>query len=130
MKRIASVLALLGCLLHATLLPWHAAYAKGAAASTAVSEAAQLAQDLLIICHSDGTFEAQGAAQSPAEKQQQQAECLLCKGIMGFQLVVLAAAEIGLLAPPPAERFSLVSDAVHVDGISIAPRSRGPPLPV
>lgn len=125
MKRLASVLALLGCLLHATLLPWHAAYAKGAP----VSDAAQLAQDLLINCHGDGTgtLEADGTTQKPAERQ---AECLICKGVMGFQLVVLAAAEVGLLAPPPAERFVMASDAVVSDGVSIVPRSRGPPLSV
>ena len=126
MKRFASVLALLGCILHATLLPWHAAYAKGAPASGA----AQLAQDLLIICHGDGTgaSEMEGAAHKPAE--QQQAECLICKGIVGFQLVVLAAAQAGLLAPPPAAAFEVLSNAVVRDGITIVPRSRGPPLPV
>ena len=125
MKRLASILALLGCILHATLLPWHAAYAKG----VPVSDAVQLAQDLLINCHGDGTGAsvADDTGQKPAE---QQAECLICKGIMGFQLVVLAAAELGLLAPPPAERFDIASDAAVHDGVRIAPRSRGPPLPV
>lgn len=128
MKRLASVLALLGCILHATLLPWHAAYAKGAFNAGANSEAAQLAQDLLVICHGDGTGVDTSALPAQQPGDQQQAECLVCKGLVGFQLVILAAAEIGLLAPPPPARFAAAPDAVSIESIAILPRSRGPPL--
>lgn len=123
-KRLTSVLALLGCILHATLLPWHAASAKGAVNP----EAAQLAQDLLIICHGDGTgADAEALPAESDDQKQQQAECLICKGLAGFHLVVLAAAELGLLVPPPPARFIAASDDVSVAGLSIQPRSRGPP---
>lgn len=125
MKRVASVLALLGCLLHAILLPWHAANAKGGP----VSDAAQLAQDLLVNCHGDGTgtSELGGIQREPSE---QDGGCPICKGIPCIHLVVLAAAQAGLLGPPPAEQFSVASDAIGQDGFSVVPRSRGPPLPV
>ena len=123
MRRFASLLALMGCLLHATLLPWHAA-----ARMPAQLDAERLAQDLLVICHGAGGTTTSEAPADPGSGDQSQ--CPICKGIVGFQLVVLAAAELGLLERT-AVRVAL--DATRDDPTSscaIQPRSRGPPLTV
>ncbi|RTL72028.1 MAG: hypothetical protein EKK41_06925 [Hyphomicrobiales bacterium] len=118
MRRFASVLALLGCFVHALLLPWHAA-----ARMPAQLEAQQLAQDLLVICHGAG-----GSGELPAVPgSSDPTECPICKGIMGCQLMVLAAAELGLLERP-VERIALVpSHEIGRSHFKLQPRSRGPP---
>ncbi|MDX2205012.1 MAG: hypothetical protein NW223_19840 [Hyphomicrobiaceae bacterium] len=119
MRRTASLLALLGCLVHALLLPWHAA-----ARLPAQMEAARLAQDLSVICHgAGGTI----SGELPAVPAPEGSECPVCKGVLGLQLVVLAAAELGLLERP-VERVALEPGrAVAAPGVTLAPRSRGPP---
>ena len=121
MRRLAATLALLAIFLHATLLPWHAA-----ARTPAVLEAQQLAHDLMIICHgAGGTTTPDAPAQLPGDPGQQ---CPICKGIMGFGLVVLAAAELGLLHRVERRIDQPLADDTIVTGVSFTPRSRGPPL--
>lgn len=118
MRRFASVLALLGCFVHALLLPWHAA-----ARMPAQLDAQQLAQDLQVICHGAGGAEELPAAPGSSDPT----DCPICKGIMGCQLMVLAAAEFGLLERR-IERIALVP--AREDGpshLTLQPRSRGPP---
>ncbi len=118
MRRFASVLALLGCFVHAMLLPWHAA-----ARMPTQLEAQQLAQDLLVICHGAG-----GAGELPVVPGSgDPTECPICKGIMGCQLMVLAAAQLGLLERPIARIALAPSDERARSGLSVQPRSRGPP---
>lgn len=121
MRRSASLLALLGCFLHAMLVPWHAA-----ARMPAQFDAQQLAADLQVICHGAGGTTTADIPAMPGSGDQ--TDCPICKGIMGFQLVVLAAAELGLLERQIGQIALAVSHDDAAPGVTLSPRSRGPPL--
>jgi hypothetical protein len=122
-RRLPTVLALLGCLIHAMVLPWYAA-----SQSAAHSSAAALAADLSVICH--GGLAAKADGRQPGLPQQPSGpipDCPICKGLVGLHFAVLAVHEIRLLEPvaigdlvPPAGR-GLNSQIVF------SPRNRGPP---
>lgn len=125
MRRVWAALALLGCFMQALVLPWHVS-----SRLPVTFSASALAGDLVVICHTDGTTSTTSALPGPEQPADPSAECLVCKGMLGFQLVVLAAAQAGLLAPDTRPVFFRPA---HIDGVStvaVAPRSRGPPLSI
>jgi hypothetical protein len=126
-RRLPTLLALLGCLINALVLPLHAATH---APSNALDAA--LAADLAIICHGDPAAAAGDPANTPLPAPQAPADpgndCPICKGIISFQLAILAVAEIGLLEPAiTAVVFPRVDDRLSPSS-PIAPRNRSPPL--
>jgi hypothetical protein len=121
------LLALLGCLINAVALPSHAAVH---APSNALDAA--LVADLAIICHGDpaaaGGDPANTTSPAPQAPGDPGSDCPICKGIIGFQLAILAVAEIGLLErATTAVVFPRTDDRVSLSSL-IAPRSRAPPL--
>ena len=122
MKRWWAVLALLGCLFQATVLPIHASI-RAAQAHTA----AWLNGELGVICHK-GDAPASPAQQAPPGEQPQPSDdCPICKSTAAFQLAVLAFAELGLLETPSSELFACSANERSADSRPSDPRSRGPP---
>lgn len=127
LRRLAATLALCGVLVHAGLLPWHTVSRFLAGIATD-----GLAADLMVICHGDGRPANAGNAVDdlPVPPATPQTHCPICKGLASFHHALLAAAQLGISArrtagfePPP--RVESVATAHR-----LAPRSRGPPLPV
>ena len=57
-------------------------------------------------------------------------ECEICRSLAGMSLALLAAAELGLLAPVAAPVNWPIPDSAAGDLAAIEPRSRGPPASV
>lgn len=123
MGRIARGLALLGVVLHVTLVSWHAA-----AQLAARHELGRLAADLAVLCHAPDSENAARApaAPSPAERT---LDCPICQGLAASHAAIAQDAPV---VPPPSDRYgrvSMPSDAAALTAAVIVPRSRGPPLP-
>jgi hypothetical protein len=111
-------------LIHATLLPWHAA-----TRASLQSDAVALAADLATICHSANLTQ---TARAPTQQSPSDSDtiCPICKGLVGLQLAVLPASE-PFVSAPPANRSFLVPVAERAaEAILPQPRSRGPPTAV
>lgn len=123
MRRLPTVLALLGCLVHAMVLPWYAA-----SRSAAHANALALAADLSVICHG-GVAVGGDDAQAPLPKQPggPLPDCPICKGLVGLQFALPAALEIRLPERIAQGELALPADRGFEARVVFAPRNRGPP---
>jgi hypothetical protein len=118
-RRLSTVLALLGCIVHAMVLPWWAGSRLPAHWS-----AAALSADLSVICQG-------GAADADVPLPSQQdpnSECPICKGLMGLQFAILVAAQAGLLERVANIQRIRLPQVEPRKNIVFSPRNRGPPL--
>jgi hypothetical protein len=124
-RRVPTFLALLGCLINALALPLHAASHPAPSPLDAA-----LAADLAIICHGDGATTTDSARKpAPPGPMDQSNGCPVCKGVIGFQLAILVAGEIGMLEPASTEVGAFLPDDDRLSAPTLfAPRSRAPPL--
>jgi hypothetical protein len=125
-RRWATVLALLGCIIHAMVLPWHAASRHPGHWSSIA-----LAADLGAICHG-GAAKAGDSALPPAPEApaDTKIDCPICKGLLGQQFAVIASS---VMEPPVrVAREQLLPAADHGSSSCFfqSPRNRGPPLSV
>jgi hypothetical protein len=120
-RRLPAVLALIGCIVHAMVLPWWLA-----SRLPVHWTADTLGADLLVICHN-------GAATTAQEDLPQRAphdpssDCQICKGLIGLQFAILVAAQAGLLERVAEAQPSWLSSVELRDTVLRAPRNRGPP---
>ena len=122
MRRLPTFLALLGCLIHAMVLPWYAA-----SLSAAHSSAAALAADLSVICHG-GVAEAAGTLSGvPQQPSAPGSDCPICKGLVGLQFALLAAQDIRFLERVASGDLVPSADRGLNSRIVFNPRNRGPP---
>jgi Protein of unknown function (DUF2946) len=121
-RRLPTVLALLGCLIHAMVLPWYAA-----SRSAAHSAAAALDADLAVICHG-GAAEAAGAQSGvPQQPNGSGSDCPICKGLVGLQFALLATQEVRFLERAASGDLAPSADRGLISQIVFIPRNRGPP---
>jgi hypothetical protein len=121
-RRLPTILALLGCIIHAMVLPWYASSRYPAHWS-----AAALAADLSMICHGGIATPSDGAAMPAPGQPNPKSDCPICKALVGLQLAVLVAGQAGLLervAGP--ERHWLPEEGAR-EHVVVVPRNRGPP---
>lgn len=115
-------LALLGVLLHATLVPWHAS-----ARQAERSVLAELVADLGLLCHGGRGGDARAPdPQIPTDPSQ---DCPVCQGLGASKLAVVA--EPGGLAVPRTAGVRLWTENSRPSPVLavLEPRSRGPPQP-
>jgi hypothetical protein len=124
-RRQATVLALLGCIVHAMVLPWYAASRLPAHWS-----AAALAADLAVICHGDAVAAADGATSPAPTQPMPNSECPICKGLVGLQFAILVTAQAGLLERTTGEAHLPPADVSARGHAILVPRNRGPPFAV
>ena len=131
MRRASAIAALIACLVYATVLPWHgamrAAWLSSAEASLAVAMQSSLCLGGMPADARIAT--APGSASDPANDELPPAgvDCPVCKSLAAMGMVVLAAAELGLLDRPVGQQVWHLPDWSASDLASIDPRSRGPP---
>lgn len=125
-QRFAAVLALLGALTYATLLPWHV---------TSSFAARSLERDLLSALHvicapgqaTQGTL-ALAQTGEPDTPVEHVTGCPICKGLAAFQLAVLPSDIATTPVFAVRATFDRVADRAGHPVAGIIPKSRGPPL--
>jgi hypothetical protein len=122
-RRLATILALLGCVIHAMVLPWYAA-----SRFPAHWSAGALAADSAVICHAGVATTSDGPT-LPVPGQPN-SDCPICKGLVGLQFAVLVAAQAGLLERKASPQHLRPVDAAVRKHIVFVPRNRGPPFSV
>lgn len=122
LHRIAAGLALLGVMLHVTLLPWHEGLRVAAR-----HQLATLTADLGALCHGGRVSDTDERA--PTTPRPGAPDCPVCLGLAASQLAVAVAVEP--LARPNVRTLARVlpRDDVAHGASSVEPRSRGPPAP-
>ncbi len=124
-RGLAAGLALLGLVFHATVLPWH-----GASRFAITLAEAALAADLVPICHRDAGLPYDGSGDQLPAPADPRSECPICKGLSAHHFAVLPTILLCPLGQEP-ERFAGITGEGIPTGIRLlAPKSRGPPLPV
>lgn len=120
-RRLISLLALACCVVYATWVPWLGAI-------MAAERALALELTGQEICIGSGRTADATDARSTGEQQPARsgADCPICKAVGAFQLVILAAAELGLLEPA-AYHYAAPADERPSASPQVVPRSRGPP---
>lgn len=123
-RSFAAALALLGVLLHATLVPWHAG-----ARAAARSAPSDLLSDLTVICHSGtaGAVDVRVNLPDGSGQSDRRQDCLVCKGLAAATLAVLA---VPCPVPVPTDQRVIdvkPADRVTIELVALQPRSRGPP---
>ena len=132
MRRAGAIAAVLACIVYTMLATWHGVLMQSAS-SPALSPQAALELALKTsICHGavGGQATIPDAVPEQAPSPAQAGDCPVCKGLAACHLALLAAAELGPLAPAAAVD---VLDWDHWAGAGrshVAPRNRGPPRPV
>ncbi len=132
MRRAGAIAAMLACVVYTMLATWHGALLQSAKAQASTPEAL-LEQSLkTAICHNvvEGQVSIPDAAPAQEEPGNPSSGCPVCKGLAACPLILLVAAELGLLAPTDAAVDFVWSDESASQRALITPRSRGPPLPV
>ena len=129
MRRLPTILALVGCIIHAMVLPWYVA-SRYPAHWSAAALAADLSADLSVICHGGVATTGDGATLPMPGQPNPNSDCPICKGLVGLQLAVLVAAQAGLLERDAVPVQLRPADAAARRHIVFVPRSRGPPFSV
>lgn len=136
MRRIGARAAVLASIVYTVLATWHGVLMQppqGRPSMAEASLAASFERALkAAICHAGRSEMAPSEAApdlAPPEpgSPQQAGDCPVCKGLASCQLVLMLAAELGLLAPPAAAVVFHRVDVTAAGRIGITPRSRGPP---
>lgn len=124
-RRLAAVLALVGIGFHATILSWHGALRFGF-----LLEEALLTGNFQVICHSPSARASPPAVDgaAPQSPSAPGIDCPICTAVAAAPLVLLAAAELGLIERVPIGVIAPPADDAAVDSAGPLPRSRGPPL--
>jgi Protein of unknown function (DUF2946) len=128
-RRLPTILALVGCIVHAMVLPWYAA-SRFPAHWSAAAQASDLAADLAVICHGGVATTTDGATQPVPGQPNPNSDCPICKGLAGVQLAILVAAQAGLLERDAVPVQLRPADTAAIKHIVFVPRSRGPPFSV
>lgn len=130
MRKCATIVAMLACVVYTTLTAWHGVLMQTARTQGTTQEA--LLQQALgtAICHGDGTEQASIPDTAPQPGPANQSNfCPVCKGLASCHLILLVTAELGPLTFLVAVRY-LPHEEAGTDRAGITPRSRGPPPPV
>ena len=131
LRRAGAIAALLACIVYTMLATWHGVLMQRTSAQASTPEAALELALKTSICHGGASEQAiPDAAPAQAPSPGQSGDCPVCKGVAAFQLALVAAAELGLIAPMEAAGEFNWTHQTGADRSSVTPRNRGPPLPV
>lgn len=127
LRRLISLVAMLGVLLHAGLIVRH---------STIMLSAKLLHNDLVsalgVICHSDGTIKEVPASELPAvpAPSDTQSDCPICMGMIAAAAVLPSTTAMRHPADRASERVAVVGEAIAPRLAATWPPPRGPPIAI
>ena len=122
MRRLLTALALLGCIIHAMVLPWWSA-----SRLPAHWAAVTLENDLAVFCHNAASAP-QADLPNPV-RPDPTSECPICKGLVGLQFAILVAAQTGLLERVSNSAPLWVLPDDPREGVVFAPETGDRPSP-
>ena len=123
MQRLWISLALLGCLIQATVLPLHASMR-----AAQHHNAALLVAELGAICDSSNPGDMTSERSAPTQQAPKPSDdCEVCKSTAAFQFAIVATVMLGLCAESARTAFALPADDLSTTFEQVEPRSRGPP---
>lgn len=123
---------MLACIVYTMLATWSGVLMQSATAKASTPEVLLQSSLKAAICRSGaaGMVAMPDTAPDSEQPANPNSDCPVCKGLAACHLVLLAAAELGMLAPTDASVEFAWRDESEMRRVWITPRSRGPPRSV